>query len=119
MFHVYFLQHVAKPEGKTLLYVKEMYDILFGQPTHRMKENLQAGIKEILCVDSWIKFFDHINVPLPTTTQLHSWLCGSVLRSEQKRYHFRDGFKKTKKSNNKSTKPKHPSLHHDPDDHFY
>jgi len=113
MFHVYFLRHVAKPEGQTVHHIKVMYDTMYGVPTHTIKENLQSAIKDILTVDSWVQFFDRMDIPLPSTDQLYKWLCDSVHRSEAKRYHFRDGFKRNEKP--KSTKPKRATLQYDDD----
>jgi len=118
MFHVYFFRNIAKPENTTINKIKAMYDTLYGMPTHAVKEELQVAIKDILKVDDWVKFFDRIDIPLPSTDQLYSWLCDSVQRSEAKRYHFRDPKPRNYNNNNKQDQSK-PKLGQDEHDRYY
>lgn len=37
MFHVYFLDHVARPEGLRLAQLRELLNVRYGKPTWGMK----------------------------------------------------------------------------------
>eukprot|EP01089_Gocevia_fonbrunei_P005898 TRINITY_DN16396_c0_g1_i1.p2 TRINITY_DN16396_c0_g1~~TRINITY_DN16396_c0_g1_i1.p2 ORF type:complete len:120 (-),score=33.80 TRINITY_DN16396_c0_g1_i1:90-449(-) len=92
MFHVYFLNNIAKPQGFKVADVKRMYDNYYGRPTQRLKYDLQLATKDIQCINNWIEFFARVDMPLPTPKKLDGWLKASVLNSQRKRYHRRSDF---------------------------
>ena len=92
MFHVFFLNHIAKPKGKSVADMRAMYDESFGRPSDRMKYALQQKVKELQKISNWIEFFSLIEMPLPTPRQLTYWLRGSVNNSARKRYHNRNDY---------------------------
>jgi len=92
MFHVFFLNHIAKPPGKSVADMRAMYDESFGRPSDRMKYALQQKVKELQKISNWIEFFTLIEMPLPTPRQLTYWLRGSVQNSARKRYHNRNDY---------------------------
>lgn len=54
LFHVYFLQQVARQEGvQDLDSVAATYDQRYGQPPLHVKQALQATVKDILRVHTW------------------------------------------------------------------
>lgn len=53
MFHVYFFHNVARPRGVSLDEVAANYDAFYGRPSNRMKEALQAKVKQILKTSDW------------------------------------------------------------------
>ena len=53
MFHVYFFNKVARPEGVSLQSVANNYDAFYGRPSSQMKEALQKKCKEILGIKGW------------------------------------------------------------------
>ncbi len=53
LFHVYFLQQVARPGHASLETISKMYDFRYGQPPSHTKQALQVAVKDILRVQSW------------------------------------------------------------------
>eukprot|EP01105_Mastigella_eilhardi_P019239 TRINITY_DN4515_c0_g1_i4.p1 TRINITY_DN4515_c0_g1~~TRINITY_DN4515_c0_g1_i4.p1 ORF type:complete len:1994 (+),score=419.79 TRINITY_DN4515_c0_g1_i4:519-5984(+) len=65
MFHVLFLETVARPPNTPLLLVAKKYDQLYGKLPNATKENLQAEIRNIQAVSNWRDFFQRIRVGYP------------------------------------------------------
>ena len=53
MFHVYFLKHIARPEGLTLQQIAEQYDSRNGFASREQKEDLQRYCKQLLRLSHW------------------------------------------------------------------
>jgi len=87
MFHVYFLKHIAKPPGMSLMQMKELLNLRFGRPTQQMKESLLQECKRIHLVTDWGKFFKKIDFPAPSDESLGEWLNKALENSQRKRYH--------------------------------
>merc|ERR1712137_432797 len=90
MFHVYFLNFVARPRGSTLSEVARNYDMFYGRPTLLMKERLQVFCKRLnerpltwSNVMSFVGIPDRDNNPLTLTRILNQ----AVENSRRKRYH--------------------------------
>ncbi len=90
-FHVYFLQHIARPRGLSLQQVAANYDARLGQPSEELKEEFQASIKEIpqRLVKTWAgsnfdEFFRRINVPVPSAEDLHAMIKRAVEDAHRK-----------------------------------
>ena len=60
MFHVYFLDKVARPDGVRLDQVREILDLRYGKPTFQMKDQLMKECKRIRKVSDWSEFFQCI-----------------------------------------------------------
>eukprot|EP01092_Planopodium_desertum_P005917 TRINITY_DN243_c0_g1_i5.p1 TRINITY_DN243_c0_g1~~TRINITY_DN243_c0_g1_i5.p1 ORF type:complete len:596 (+),score=162.26 TRINITY_DN243_c0_g1_i5:1229-3016(+) len=102
MFHVYFLNIIAKPKGQSVHEVRRVYDSLYGRPTQKMKRALQTATKEFQMVQTWVEFFARIDFPNPPSPEkLTRWLRDSVFNSSRKRYHnkwdFADAVRNTGK----------------------
>lgn len=103
MFHVFFLNHIAKPKGSTVADMKRMYDESYGRPSERLKSALQLRVKDLQKISNWIEFFNLIEMPLPTPKQLTYWLRQSVRNSAKKRYHhWQDYAGKTRQKKKKA-----------------
>eukprot|EP01133_Synstelium_polycarpum_P013661 gene13661-16088_t len=87
LFHVYFLQHLARPEGSTLDSIGAQYNRLLGKPPPYIRDNLQKAVKEIKCVRTWDEFFSKIGLTPPSESDLAEWLKRSVGNSIAKNYH--------------------------------
>jgi ubiquitin-protein ligase/predicted RNA-binding protein with RPS1 domain len=87
MFHVYFLDKVARPPGVSLAKVREMLDSRFGKPTFAMKDQLMRECKRIRKVNEWKDFFEYIHIPAPSNRTLIDWLHQAQINSEKVRYH--------------------------------
>jgi len=104
MFHVYFLNNIAKPPGKSVRDVKRMYDEYYGRPTQRMKFALQLATKDIQSINNWIEVFHRVDIPLPTPKIMTRWLRQSVYNSQRKRYHRRADYEDASRNKKKQKK---------------
>eukprot|EP01125_Pyxidicula_operculata_P022010 TRINITY_DN8834_c0_g1_i1.p1 TRINITY_DN8834_c0_g1~~TRINITY_DN8834_c0_g1_i1.p1 ORF type:complete len:1235 (-),score=323.08 TRINITY_DN8834_c0_g1_i1:121-3825(-) len=87
MFHVYFLKHIARPDGVSLDQLKKILDFRCGRPTYSMKEQLLQECKSILKVNTWDKFFERIHVSNPSNETLGAWLEKCYENSLRRHYH--------------------------------
>eukprot|EP01113_Clastostelium_recurvatum_P019316 TRINITY_DN2277_c1_g1_i8.p1 TRINITY_DN2277_c1_g1~~TRINITY_DN2277_c1_g1_i8.p1 ORF type:complete len:1241 (-),score=385.36 TRINITY_DN2277_c1_g1_i8:37-3759(-) len=87
MFHVYFLDNVARPPGVSLSKVKELLHSRYGKPTWAMKDRLMREVKAMLKVDTWAGFFQYVHMPVPSDRALERWLWFANKNSIRKRYH--------------------------------
>jgi len=87
MFHVYFLDKVARPEGMTLHQVREILDLRYGKPTFPMKDQLMRECKRIRKVSDWSEFFKYIRMPAPSQRTLLDWLHSAQKNSAKAGYH--------------------------------
>jgi len=53
MFHVYFLEYVGRPPGKSLDQIADSYDKLYGRPNNVTKDHFLRAIKDIISIDDW------------------------------------------------------------------
>ena len=67
MFHVYFLQHVARPNNATLHEIAAIYDSQFGRASHALREDLQRACEQIKQVTTW----EYVVALMRTTAQAH------------------------------------------------
>ncbi len=71
MFHVYFLDRVARPANKTLDEIAAGYDALLGRPSLDAREELQRTCRNILIkTENFQDFFRGINFPVPSEEKL-------------------------------------------------
>jgi len=61
MFQVYFLTHVARPNGKSLEEVFSRYNYTYGRPNEAMKNNLHNACNYLVKVNSWPGLFRFLN----------------------------------------------------------
>jgi hypothetical protein len=106
LFHVYFLERVARPAALSLDEIAANYDKLLGHPAATVKDELQASVKDILQLESWEyvklycknnvnrEFFRRIGVPVPSDMDMNMWLRRSVYNSLKKGYHGGEANKK-------------------------
>lgn len=74
MFHVYFLKHIARPDGISIPQIRAMLDFRCGRPTYQMKDQLMEECKKIQAVSDWPTFFRKIHVAVPSNETLAKWL---------------------------------------------
>lgn len=84
LFHVYFLEHIGRPEGLSQDEIADNYDALFGQPDSVMKEQWQVAVKEIQRIDHPNQYFQRIGLPVPSREQLVALLREAVEASAAK-----------------------------------
>jgi len=94
MFHVYFLDKVARPTGVSLAKIREMLDLRYGKPTFAMKDQLMRECKRIRSVTDWSALFEYIHMPAPSTNTLLDWLWTAQQNSAKVGYHRPWQFKK-------------------------
>jgi len=87
MFHVYFLKHIARPDGVSIQQIRGLLDFRCGRPTYQMKDQLQEECKSIQKVEHWTAFFKKIYVTAPTKEMMARWLERCVSNSLKKGYH--------------------------------
>jgi len=87
MFQVYFLTHVARPEGKSLEEVLYRYDYSYGRPNEAMKNNLHKACKYLVNINSWPAYFKFIGIPPPNPTALVRVLNEAIVNSANRGYH--------------------------------
>lgn len=52
-FHVFYLEKIARPKGRTLEDLARDYDAHYGRPTHTLKEMFLEGVKQIKNINTW------------------------------------------------------------------
>lgn len=87
MFHAFFVNRVARPQGMSLYAAADIADNFYGKPHNKIRQAFSAAVKNILQVDSWPGFFGAVSLQVPTKSHLTSWLVQSVKNSAKKRYH--------------------------------
>jgi hypothetical protein len=71
MFHVFFLDKVARPAGKSLAEVAVTYDELCGRPSLAIREELQRACRNVLDkATTFQDFFVGINFPVPSNDKI-------------------------------------------------
>jgi len=123
MFHVYFLNNVAKVGTVPAEEVALEYDIRFGQPTHKMQTELQQAIFKIQKIKTFFGFFKNVRMPPPSEQYLFALTRECIDASARKRYHKEWLLKNGGRNNNSRPiqidktprKPKHPGLNTDDD----
>jgi hypothetical protein len=87
LFHVYFLENVARPDGLTPEQIASSYDALYSYPSAQMQLSLQHACKQIQQVSSWDEFFSRIGLPAPDQDHLAQWFRQAIANSARKGYH--------------------------------
>jgi len=88
MFHVYFLDSIARPAGKSLSEVAADYDLLLGRPSLQLRERLHKTVHDILTKANNINdFFRGINFPIPADDKVCEALRIAMTHSRKKTYH--------------------------------
>jgi len=87
LFHIYFIEHIARPKGKTGDEIIDLYDSNLGKPTQEIRQNWQNAVKEILDVSTWEEYFSRLSIPMPDSANLLTWLKNCIANSERKGYH--------------------------------
>lgn len=87
LFHVYFLEQIGRPTGRSLDEISEGYDRLFGRPNNAMKDAFLNAVRLIMKIKSWDEAFASIGLPAPQAPELCSWLQNSVRISLKRGYH--------------------------------
>jgi hypothetical protein len=88
MFQAHFMGSVGRPAGTTGPDdVLAGYGRRLGRPTTAQKESLQEACRAILGVDSWVGFFERLQVPVPAKPRLIAMLKDAVGNSRRKGYH--------------------------------
>lgn len=87
MFQCYFLNNVARPEGKTNTQMLSHYNNCFGRPSHQDMDKLQTRCREILAVNDWMGYFKMLYVSIPPKDKFYNILVDSVKQSKRLKYH--------------------------------
>lgn len=87
LFHAYFLQFIARPQGMSLAQVADNYDRYYGRPNSKTLDSFQKAVKKIVGMRGWPDFFLLAGVPCPTPAGLTQVLRDNVRNSKRKRYH--------------------------------
>jgi len=114
MFHVYFLKHIARPDGVTIQQIRGMLDFRCGRPTYQMKDQLMEECKIIQKVEDWPTFFQKIHVSVPSNDTLAKWLERCVTNSLKKGYHHPSWLKREAKAEGHHREPKAEGHHREP-----
>lgn len=93
MFHMYFLEHVARPLGKAIPEMSKSYADLYGRPSVRMVEDMLQAFRDIKKVKNHSDFFGRIGLPILSEEELKVLLRKSVTNSRVKGYHGVEGVK--------------------------
>jgi len=94
MFHVYFLDHVARPPAMSLSEVRQLLDLRLGKPTFGMKDQLMRECKVIHSIKNWDQWFRYIHVRPPSESSLLKMFHNALKNSESKNYHKSWQFRK-------------------------
>lgn len=106
VFQVKFLEIVAKPAGASLEEVAKEYDRLYGRPSARVRDALQAATKDIQeNVINFDEFFKRIGLPTLSREELLNLLRRSVSNSERKGYHCPNSLSPPSRSPSRSPSP--------------
>lgn len=81
---------VARVGTASIKQVAFEYDSHYGLPTHKMQEDLQKEIFQIMSVENFQGYFNKVQLPVPSKEQLHGILRENVESSLKKRYHRSD-----------------------------
>lgn len=87
MFQCYFLNYVARPNGKTIDAILTDYNNNFGRPTEKAMEELQRRSKEIQAVNNWMEYFKLLDVNIPPKDKFFDIWVDSIKKSKQMKYH--------------------------------
>jgi hypothetical protein len=87
LFHVYFLEQIGRPQGKSLDEIADNYDKLFGRPNNAMKDAFLSAVRSIMKIKSWDEAFSSIGLQAPPQGDLCDWLQKSVTMSLKRGYH--------------------------------
>lgn len=87
LFHVYFLENIARPAGVSTEAVKRMYDSNFGKPSQELRERWRVAMAAISQMASWDEYFALLGGPAPTRPELVAMLRRAVNNSYLKGYH--------------------------------
>jgi len=87
MFHVYFLNNVAKVGKVSMEDIAKGYDMRYGRPTEHQQNSLQKNIFRIQQVDDYKKYFSRVKLPVPSDEHVVVLLKECVMDSARKRYH--------------------------------
>jgi len=89
MLHSYFLRNVTRPRNCSREEVIHQYDVMFGQPSARMKDEFESACKEIMAISTFTEFFQWIGyADTPqSTSEMALLLRGTAAQSLRKEYH--------------------------------
>jgi ubiquitin-protein ligase len=85
MFHVHFLQTIARPKGYTLRQIADDYDRKHGQPSVITQNELQDAVFYMQGIETFEEFFECVGVT--GAMEVHDLLLHSIRRSLAYGYH--------------------------------
>ena len=104
VFHVKFIDLIARPPGKSLSDIAREYDSRLGMPSTQQRQDLLRLTAEAGAISSWAfvllsvqlllltllrsTVFEEIRLPLPSDAKLSQMLRKAVQNSKKKKYHF-------------------------------
>lgn len=92
IYHVYFLERIARPAGKSLAQVAADYDSRLGRASGEQKAQFQALVKDVIeSVVSFDQLFSRVGLAVPSQPELVRRLRACVTASLHRGYHFVGG----------------------------
>jgi len=86
LFHIYFLNKIARPPGISLKSQMQRYDAFYGCVSSHQIESFQKEVKRIQGINSFPHFFNYMNLAM-SEDKISDILRKAIVNSEKKRYH--------------------------------